>query len=300
MENGTLEELASWKESFLAERRSQNLSSWTMIHDRQRLELWWRWAQARRLRPTDLTPQILGRYVDHMRRRGARGPLSVSSLRTHLGPLKLFFDYLVDNDVLLFDPMAGIQVRRGHVVCGHGVYREDEVEAILQALSGNEPRDLRDRAAVAVLYGAGLRAQEAMNLDLPDFSRRDRVLSIRQGKGRKDRVVPLPRSACRDLVRYIQEGRPLFERKPWIDAIFLSQSGRRLQTQVVRNHVKRIQRQLGMHPVRALHAFRHSFATHLLRRGAGIEAIQRLLGHTFLNTTAIYKFRFHNPHREHS
>jgi site-specific recombinase XerD len=149
-----------------------------------------------------------------------------------------------------------------------------EVEAELEALAGDGALGLRNRALVELVYSAGLRSREAVDLDLADVDFDQEQLHVR-GKGGKERVVPLGEEAAHWLSRYLHEARPQLTRRA-VDALFLSVRGRRLDTSTLRR--------VAPHP----HRLRHAFATHLLEGGADLRVIQELLGHSSLSTTQVY------------
>src|SRR5881398_1736920 len=150
-----------------------------------------------------------------------------------------------------------------------------DVERTLEALEGEGPIALRNRALVELVYSAGLRSAEAVGLDLGDVDFEQELLRIRRGKGGKERVVPLGEEAALWLARYLREARPSLAAGA-DDAFFLSARGRRLDTSTLRRIVP--------HP----HRLRHAFATHLLEGGADLRTIQELLGHSSLSTTQVY------------
>jgi site-specific recombinase XerD len=150
-----------------------------------------------------------------------------------------------------------------------------EVERTLEALEGDGPIPLRNRALVELVYSAGLRSAEAVGLDLGDVDFEQELVHVSQAKGGKERVVPLGEEAALWLARYLREARPSLA-KGANDAFFLSARGRRLDTSTLRRIVP--------HP----HRLRHAFATHLLAGGADLRTIQELLGHSSLSTTQVY------------
>ena len=150
-----------------------------------------------------------------------------------------------------------------------------EVEAIVGSFAGDEPLAIRNRAIFELVYSAGLRAAEAVSLDLGDVDFEQETVHVRLGKGAKDRVVPLGEQAAQLVARYLHEARPQLARGAE-NALFLSVRGRRLDTSALRKLVA--------HP----HRLRHAFATHLLEGGADLRTIQELLGHSSLSTTQMY------------
>lgn len=151
--------------------------------------------------------------------------------------------------------------------------------AVLDGLVGTEPRTVRDRAILELMYATGARVSELAALELDDVSRGDHV--ILRGKGDKERVVPLGTPARRALVAYVETARPILHRSGSGAALFLGVRGGPLDSRGIRRVVRR---RLGTFP----HAVRHSFATHLLEGGADLRTVQELLGHTELATTQIY------------
>ena len=152
--------------------------------------------------------------------------------------------------------------------------RPEEIDRELEALDGDGALALRNLALAELVYSAGLRSQEAVDLDLADVDFDQELVHVR-GKGGKERVVPLGEEAALILARYVRDGRPALARGAE-NALFLSARGRRLETSTLRR--------LLPHP----HRFRHAFATHLLEGGADLRTIQELLGHSSLSTTQMY------------
>ena len=148
-----------------------------------------------------------------------------------------------------------------------------EIDAQLETLGSDEPLQIRNRALVELVYSAGLRSQEAVDLDLADVEFDQEALRVR-GKGGKERVLPLGEEAAYWVSRWLQV-RPQFARGAQ-NALFLSTRGKRLNTSTLRK--------LLPHP----HRLRHAFATHLLEGGADLRTIQELLGHSSLSTTQVY------------
>jgi integrase/recombinase XerC len=152
--------------------------------------------------------------------------------------------------------------------------RQRDVEVELDALAGDSPLGLRNRALVELVYSAGLRSREAVDLDLADVDFDQEHVHVK-GKGGKERMIPLGEEAAHWLSRYLHEARPQLARQA-VDALFLSARGRRLDTSTLRR--------VAPHP----HRLRHAFATHLLEGGADLRVIQELLGHSSLSTTQVY------------
>jgi site-specific recombinase XerD len=170
-------------------------------------------------------------------------------------------------------PDARLGPRRGRRL--PNAPRREEVDKELASLEGEGPLPLRNRALVELVYSAGLRSAEAVGLDLGDVDFEQELVHVRHGKGGKDRVVPLGEEAAHWVARYLHDARPGLARGA-NDALFLSATGKRLDTSTLRRLIP--------HP----HRLRHAFATHLLEGGADLRTIQELLGHSSLSTTQIY------------
>jgi site-specific recombinase XerD len=149
-----------------------------------------------------------------------------------------------------------------------------EIDGVLDAVAGDTPLAVRNLALLELVYSAGLRSQEAVDLDLADVDFEQELVHVR-GKGEKERVVPLGEEASHRLALYLRLARPQLARGAE-NAVFLSARGRRLDTSTLRR--------LLPHP----HRLRHAFATHLLEGGADLRTIQELLGHSSLSTTQMY------------
>ena len=205
-------------------------------------------AELGRARPRKLAPTTVTRKLAAVR----------SFLRSALGPARV--------------PDASFAPRRPRRL--PDAPRRAEVEATLDALGDDEPLGLRNRALVELVYSAGLRSREAVQLDLADVDFEQEQVRV-LGKGGKERVVPLGEEAAYWLTRYLREARPELVRGAE-NAFFVSTRGRRLDTSTLRRILA--------HP----HRLRHAFATHLLEGGADLRTIQELLGHSSLSTTQIY------------
>jgi integrase/recombinase XerD len=162
-----------------------------------------------------------------------------------------------------------------------------EAERLVEAANGTTPRDLRDRALVELLYGAGLRVSETVGLERNGVDLEERLVrSI--GKGGKERIVPLGRSAADALRRYLSRGRPFLDKRHRPE-LFLNARGGPLTRAGAFLILRRLAGKAGLEPTRIHpHLLRHSFATHLLEGGADLRSVQEMLGHADLSTTELY------------
>jgi len=167
------------------------------------------------------------------------------------------------------------------------VLRPDELVALLDRIPATTALELRDRAMFELTYACGLRAEEVVNLDVGAIVFDAEEVRV-EGKGGKTRIVPAGEHALRAVARYLERARPALDTGAGETALFLSKSGRRLQTSDVRRRLRMWSRAAAIQGGISPHALRHSFATHLLDGGADLRAIQELLGHSSISTTQIY------------
>ena len=183
------------------------------------------------------------------------------------------------------------------------VLGEPEVFAMLDAVKGDDPRSLRDRALLETMYGCGLRVSEACELTLGDIIGEGELLRI-FGKGSKERVVPLGRAAGEAITRYLETGRGALARgNQTVQALFLTRLGRPFTRQGVFKVIRERAAAVGIAADRiSPHVLRHCYASHMLAHGADIRIIQELLGHADVGTTQIYTHvdqrRFGDIHRK--
>jgi len=167
------------------------------------------------------------------------------------------------------------------------VLRQSEIERIYQVIDDSF-LGLRDRAMLGVLYGCGLRRNEAEHLELSDLILDRNLLYVRKGKGYKERHVPMVKKVKTDLVNYVQLARPIFLTNQIHQALFISTVGKPLGGLSIYNRIKRLYKLAEINEKAATHTLRHSIATHLLMSGMKLTQIARFLGHSSLESTQIY------------
>lgn len=216
----------------------------------------------------------------------SRQKLSVRSQARHLVSIRQLFRFLLKERVLSVDPAADIEMPRP--TRDLPVFLElDEVERLLGVPDTTTPRGLRDRAMIELLYAAGLRVSELVLLPA-ESADLERGFVIVRGKGQKERIVPMGEVALQWLTRYVREVRPVFLAGGSSEYLFLRRGGEPMTRQGFWKIVKHHAREAGIHKDISPHKLRHSFATHLVERGADLRAVQAMLGHADLSTTEIY------------
>jgi len=211
--------------------------------------------------------------------------LSPRSLARLISAVKGFYRFLILDRRVAKDPTAQISSPKAwlHLPIFLSV---KEVQSLLRRPDVSDPRGLRDRAMLEVMYAAGLRVSELVGLNVDDVHLKDTFLLCR-GKGGKERIVPIGRAAVEAVDKYLADGRPKLLKKA-TEALFLTRLGGAFTRQgfwkMLRGYAKAAGLGTKVHP----HVLRHSFATHLLERGADLRAVQAMLGHSQITTTQIY------------
>jgi integrase/recombinase XerD len=209
-----------------------------------------------------------------------------SSIARSLAAVRSFHRFCVEEGLLGSDPSEEVGAPR----VPQGIPKaltEAEVEALLDAVPGDGPRPRRDRAILELLYAGGLRISELVGLDLGDVDLYDGLVRV-LGKGNKERVVPLGRTAREAVGDYLTTGRPELAGRTGTPALFLNARGGRLTRQGAWLIVRAAGDRAGLQGRLFPHVLRHSCATHMLDRGADIRVVQELLGHASLSTTQVY------------
>jgi integrase/recombinase XerD len=213
--------------------------------------------------------------------------LAPSSTARLVATMRGFFKFLRVTGTLAINPAEDLRAPRAFAALPRFLSLED-VDRLLGAPDVSTPRGLRDRALIEVLYATGLRVSELVGLRLSDL-RPDQGYLQCVGKGSKERIVPLGDTAAEWVRRYRADARPVLVRgreSPWL--FVNARGGRRLSRSGFWKLLKAYGRQAGIRAHLSPHVLRHSFATHLLERGADLRAIQVMLGHADLSTTQIY------------
>jgi integrase/recombinase XerC len=204
-----------------------------------------------------------------------------SSVSRKLSAIKSFCKFLERNKIIKGNPSISVKTPRIEKSIP-SFLSEEEMRRMLDFPAQEKELDIRNKAILETLYATGIRASELVNLDLSMFDINSKLLKV-YGKGKKERIIPVARAAFKALNRYISEVRGYKE-----DALFLSKSGKRMTQRDLQRIVKKAIVKVATLNQMSPHTMRHTFATHLLNRGANLRAVQELLGHESLSTTQIY------------
>lgn len=228
----------------------------------------------------EIGPLEIRKFLAHLKEKG----FSKSTISRKLACLRSFFKFLTRESIIPANPAAGIATPKREKKLPTFLEIQ-EVENLLEAISGSKLAEKRDKALLETLYSSGIRVSELVGLNLEDADILGGVLRIR-GKGKKERMVPIGKKSQEALRDYLEERNTQLGKSP--SALFLNKSGTRLTDRSVRRILIKYARKASIQKGISPHTLRHSFATHLLDRGADLRSVQELLGHESLSTTQIY------------
>jgi integrase/recombinase XerD len=269
----------------------QNYSEHTISNRTFHLVTFIRWCQDRGLSdPVEVTRPVLERYQRYLflYRKKTGEPLSFNSQHSRLVPLRMWFRWMTRQNHILHNPASELELPRLGQPLPKNIFSASEVEQILQLCDVADPIGLRDRAIIEVLYSTGVRRMEVIALKLYDLSLDRGVVLVRQGKGKKDRYVPIGERAVAWLRKYIDEARPQLALEPDDMTVFLTSSGEPFSRDHMSWAVKGRIDAAKLGKTGSCHLFRHTMATLMHENGADIRFIQEILGHVKLETTQIY------------
>jgi integrase/recombinase XerD len=230
-------------------------------------------------------------YYGYMEYAGkiAKHGIRDNTLNTYGVRLKRVFIILEEEEKILINPFADIEILKERRNIRDMVLSETEMREVLESIDINDPHGFRNRTIFEVLYGTGIRAREIINLELRDFLKEEKMLFIRNGKGKKDRIIPLGPSVIEYLTKYLKYTRRKFVKKGRrAEYIFLSQRGGKITTDGLEAIFTAVRKNCPVQKHFSPHVIRHSFATHLINAGADIRDVQMLLGHAMIKSTEVY------------
>ena len=232
--------------------------------------------------PMDINSRVLREFVYHLKDVG----LSPASIRRNVSAVRTYFRFLLADGTVARDPSDRLETPKRWRTLPE-VLTVDEISRLLAAPTLDDPLAFRDRAMLELAYGAGLRVSEWITIGVRDLLLDQQMVRV-FGKGNKERLVPIGRSALGALAIYVRELRPKLEQGAGKGVLFLNARGQPLTRmgawKILRRYVERARIMKHVSP----HTLRHSFATHLLEGGADLRAVQEMLGHVDISTTQIY------------
>jgi integrase/recombinase XerD len=265
----------------------RGLSRNTLEAYRSDLQQFGEFLDRRRLDPLEVQTVDLADFVSELASgNGTRPPAAPATLQRKIACLRSFYRHLRREQVLDRNPASELRAPRSRARLPK-VLSRDEVGRLLEQPRGSAPGPLRDRALLETMYACGLRASEAIGLELGDLDLEAGILRAR-GKGSKERIVPIGGKAIEALTRYLEQGRPRVVGVRPEPHVFVNLRGGSLSRQGLYKIVRRHARAAGLEHRMSPHTLRHTFATHLLTGGCDLRALQEMLGHADIGTTQIY------------
>ncbi len=299
-----LQEVGTWKRlasasTLLHALAYRHLSEWLTLqvsestlrlrsHDLLYFVEWCREREV--LVPGEMTKSMLERYQRHLfyYRKANGAPLSVGRQLHMLQSLQAWFRWLTRNNHIAANPAADLELPRKPGRQLRQPLTTAEVEQVLASFDVDDPVQLRDRAMLEVLYSTGLRRAELVKLLVFDVDARGGTVFVRQGKGRKDRMVPIGERALLWLARYVEDVRGGWCLDPKQQALFVNPDGSVPSGDTIGQRVRKLFDRLGIDKRGACHLFRHTMATEMLEHGADVRYVQEMLGHASIGTTQAY------------
>lgn len=269
----------------------KNYSEWTAHRHKKSLGYFIVWCEERGIsQAAEVTKPILDRHqrwLYHYRQENGL-PLSARTKHSRLYSIRAFFRWLSKNNMLLANPASELELPKLPHLLPKDIFTVEEAERVLAQPRLSDPLGIRDRVILELLYSTGMRRSEAAGLRMDDLDFNRGTVMIRQGKGKRDRMIPIGDRALAWITRYLDEVRPTLSVEPDERYLFLSQTGEVL----LPDHLSRIARThiaaSGVNKSGACHLFRHTMATLMLENGADTRYIQEMLGHAQLSSTQIY------------
>lgn len=227
-------------------------------------------------------------FIKYVKKNSKKKELSKETLKGYSGVLRQIFKILDEEEKILVNPFGDVEAIKSPKNIRDKILTEEEMRLLLNSIDIDTPIGFRDRAILELLYGTGIRARELFNLELQDFIKDEKMIFIHQGKGRKDRILPLGHNTYDCLLKYVERIRPRLVSRKNIKNIFVNTELKKLNNDNLKIILKRAILKAGFKKGVCPHMIRHTFSTHLLNNGADIREVQVLLGHSSLKATEVY------------
>ena len=276
--------------AYLDYLRARNYADQTIVFKQMALKAFTAWCHERGLvRLNEVTRPVLQRYQRHLYHAQSRGgkPMSAGAQFNRLMAVKGYFRFLTRENVLLYNPASDLELPKLEKRLPKDVLTAEEAERVLSQPDVETPPGIRDRAILEVFYSTGIRRAELIDLERHCLYSERGIVAVRQGKGRKDRFIPIGERAVLWIEKYLADVRPDLETAD-LNTLFLDDDGTKFEcdkmSRVVHGYIQRS----GVGKQGCCHLFRHTMATLMLENGADIRFIQQMLGHANISTTEIY------------
>jgi len=278
-----MQEQEAWVDGFIAFLRAEkNLAGKTVEAYAADVAEYVRWLEEKEVSLTAVRQEDLRGHLEQLEKKG----LSARSRARHVAAIRGFHRFLEEEGLSSANPTRHLDSLK--FLSKLPVFLSlEEVEALLQAPQVDTGAGLRDKAMLELLYATGMRVSELVSLGAEAIRLEEGYVKVK-GKGQKERLIPLGRSAAQAVLAYLQGGRPLLLKGKASKALFISSRQKAMSRMGFWKLLRRYALKAGISKDISPHKIRHSFATHLLDRGANLRAVQAMLGHADLSTTQIY------------
>lgn len=230
----------------------------------------------------EITAQHIKRFVSYLH----HNKMSKKTLKVKTSAIKSFFKFLYKNDWIVSDPSYLVATPKTEKNIPSFLL-PNEIEKLIEGIRPEDPISSRNLALIELLYGSGLRISEALNLTTNDFNRHSQTLRV-VGKGKKERIVPIGKKAIEAIAKYLEFRKKLLSREEPSNKLFLTKSGKPLKPAESYKIIHNLLTKYSDAPQKSPHILRHTFATHLLDKGADIQSVSEMLGHSSLSSTQVY------------
>lgn len=282
--------LSEGVEKYLQDLILRNYSDKTIYAYRLRLHVFLRWTDDRAL---SLAASMSEVHVDRYRRylhqyTYADKRITAATQKGHLLVIKQYFTWLTKHRWIAVNPTAEMALPKIPYKLTHRLLTQAEIKRFIDVIDLHSETGLRDRSIIETLYSTGIRRAELINLAIDDIDIAEGMVLVRQGKGDKDRRIPIGQRALHWLDRYLSEWRPQRPRATHSDTLYITEKGYRLRDGDIGQKIRDYKTLANITKPGGCHLFRHAMATHMLDNGADIRHIQDMLGHSCLSSTQVY------------
>lgn len=272
-------------ESYSYYLKVKNYSHRTIQSRESSLKNFYQWMESRGIKdPRLVTTEHLHEYREYLEGRG----MTLNSVDTWLRGIKTFYDYLEKQNEILLNPFDHFEFKKLGERLPENIPTVEEMKQLLSFPDLTTREGLRNRALLEVLYSTAIRNRECFSLNVEDVDLESGYLRVNEGKGRKDRVIPLGKKACEYLKLYLERVRKEYCKNPDEKSLFLTNGGKRLSGQSINCTVKWIGRRAGLLKPVTTHSFRRAAVTHMMNQGAEVMHLQKMLGHASNGTLKKY------------
>jgi integrase/recombinase XerD len=247
------------------------------------------WLEKRKIIITQIVEKDIENFYTHQQERPSittGEALSESRITLHMYTLKLFFQHLQDIEHIQVNPMGNLDYTRDYKRTRENVLTNEDIQKLY-----DQCMEVKQRAILGIIYGCGLRRQEAVKLNAKDIHFKSGMLYVREGKGGRKRTIPLSKTVLADLKEYYNNQRTQelnYNNPDSLEAFMINNHGMRMKGDTYSEEIKKLIIKAGLSQQICLHHFRHAIATHLLESGMKTEHVKDFLGHVSIETTQTY------------